>query len=468
MKTNRVVDIVVGLGAGSEGKLNIIEPIAHKYDGAMCRGGGPNAAHTTYYQGKKEVWHQIPACALHAPRSSHLVLGAGAQIDLKHLFREIQVLKDNDAFFLAGTDKPRLRIDHHATIVDEHDIFAENGFSSVCGPQWFNPTSCETHNGDGVKEECKKCVENGFPSEFNPSGPFGSCGVLGCVFGRISVVKTKGTCEGCPLYPKGSMHRKIGSTTHGTGMNAIRKMARGSTLIRDHKGDPLPPVTYAKDHPLLQDFIEDTVALLARLIDEGRGILLEGTQGTTLSLHHGAIPYTTSRDTNAGAWLAESGVSPLAVRDVFGVTRSYPIRVAGNSGPMGKARELTWKEVTERAGMQYEHHDDPKQVKGLIEYTSSTKRVRRIFEFCDESFAKAIAINRPTQLMLTFVDYLNHRDAGCNSWATLSQQSKDWILALEARHNCFFRWLKTGPESHQIIDRSEAPEVQQPRPDGIY
>ena len=62
-------------------------------------------------------------------------------------------------------------------------------------------------------------------------------------------------------------------------------------------GKTNPRVRLAKDGPELRPFIRESQAILERAFARGEHVLLEGTQGTTLSLHHGMYPRVTSRDT---------------------------------------------------------------------------------------------------------------------------------------------------------------------------
>lgn len=396
---NRCVDIVVGLQAGSEGKGKVVSLIAEKYT-ALVRTGGPNAAHTVYYQGEPVSFHQIPCGALHAPNAK-LVLGANAQIDIEYLMKEIEILKQYNMFNDHKYNQPRLIIDHQATVIDPVDKIAENGGRMPdCGELYFHPKDCDIHNNE-----------------------------LG------------GTCLGCDKLPEDSAWAKLGSTTHGAGANLIRKIARG-TKMATLPGDFEGKITLAKDHPQLKDFIDDTADYLNRLVDLGMPVLLEGTQGSVLSLHHGYYPKTTSRDTNASNWCSDAGISPLAIRDIYGVARTYPIRVAGNSGPMSGG-EISWEEVTRRAGS-----------KELIEeITTATKRRRRVFLFGDRDFMKAKNINRPTHYTLTFADYFNIKDFGVNKWDSLSKETKNSIEELEVKTGVHFNIVSTGPKTEHTIVR---------------
>lgn len=87
----------------------------------------------------------------------------------------------------------------------------------------------------------------------------------------------------------------------------------------------------------------DTVELLNDNYDSGKQILLEGTQGSLLDLHLGPYPYTTHKQTQAGQWAIEAGLGLRMEYEICMVARTYPIRVAGNSGPM--AKETTWPNI---------------------------------------------------------------------------------------------------------------------------
>jgi adenylosuccinate synthase len=128
----------------------------------------------------------------------------------------------------------------------------------------------------------------------------------------------------------------IGSTKQGVGAATARKI-----LGRDgnrHLGSIVRLSGTSKE---LRTFIRSVGKELEDAYTSGRRILLEGTQGTDLSLHHAAYtlpdqyyPNVTSRETTVSGCLADAGISPLRVRRVVIVARTYPIRVGGNSGPM--------------------------------------------------------------------------------------------------------------------------------------
>lgn len=84
----------------------------------------------------------------------------------------------------------------------------------------------------------------------------------------------------------------------------------------------------------------DTAEYLNSQFDKGAKLLIEGTQGTLLDLHTGPYPYVTHKSCLPASWMAECGLSPALPTDIVMVVRTYPIRVAGNSGPM--PQEISW------------------------------------------------------------------------------------------------------------------------------
>mgnify|MGYP006345820001 CR=1 FL=1 len=55
-----MVDVILGLQWGDEGKGKIVAYFAKDYDLVARFQGGPNAGHTLYVEDKKVVLHQIP------------------------------------------------------------------------------------------------------------------------------------------------------------------------------------------------------------------------------------------------------------------------------------------------------------------------------------------------------------------------------------------------------------------------
>jgi adenylosuccinate synthase len=194
-----------------------------------------------------------------------------------------------------------------------------------------------------------------------------------------------------------------------------------------------------QDFELLKPYLADTVVLLNQEINQEGIILAEGTQGFGLSLDYGAFPYTTSRDTSASALAASLGLSlHCCFVDVIGVVRTYPIRVAGNSGPFeDDSTELNWAEVALRANCPID----------ITERTSVTKKVRRVATFSEAQLKKACLVNQPTEISLTFADYL---DWSIHEQTCLSPTVESFIDQSEKITQTEVTLVKTGPKT--VID----------------
>jgi adenylosuccinate synthase len=237
-----------------------------------------------------------------------------------------------------------------------------------------------------------------------------------------------------------SLVGSIGSTGQGVGYATARKVMRGALT---------PPVRLAKDIRSLKPFLRDCREQLERAFSQGQRVFLEGTQGTGLSLHHAYYPHVTSRDTTAAGCLAEAGISPTRVRKAIMVCRSYPIRVQSpsrtrTSGPM--SRNLTWREISRRSGI-------PEAELRRTERTSTTNRKRRVGEFDWNLFRRAVSLNGPSDIALTFADYISITNRDANRFEQLTKETIQFIEELERVASAPVSLISTRFESRSIIDR---------------
>mgnify|MGYP001578541964 CR=1 FL=1 len=245
---------------------------------------------------------------------------------------------------------------------------------------------------------------------------------------RLIVDPQAGIIDESHSQSERELKNRIGSTGKGVGAAVAAKVWRD------------PNFKLARDIPELQQYLGDVAMRANQLLDSGKKVFLEGTQGFGLSLHHGIYPYVTSRDTTAGTIIGDAGVSPRSVEDITMVIRTYPIRVAGNSGPL--PNETDWETVTQESG-----YPEP-----LIERTTVTKNVRRVAHFDFDLVKRATMINRPTQIALMFADYLDHGDKGKRDYDDLSDKSKDFIKKIEDETGVPVTLIGTGANNIDIID----------------
>ncbi|MDR0734852.1 MAG: adenylosuccinate synthetase [Elusimicrobiota bacterium] len=200
-------------------------------------------------------------------------------------------------------------------------------------------------------------------------------------------------------------------------------------------------IRFAKDEPLLKEFIKDVPELLASALDKGQDILLEGTQGIKLSLFHGEYPFVTSRDTTASTFLAEAGLGPKSVRDCWVIFKPYVSRVG--PGPLER-------EITDEKELELYHG------KGC-EIGSVSKRLRRIGKFEDAAARKAIIINTATKLAVTHIDLFAGNDAGkVKKYEDFSKEAKDFLEHLKEISESTYprpqlRLISNGAELEEIV-----------------
>lgn len=222
-------------------------------------------------------------------------------------------------------------------------------------------------------------------------------------------------------------------------------------------------------HAIMRDMIPnklkkslcDTSEFLTNAISSGATVLFEGAQGFDLDINHGLeYPYTTSRMTNVASALAESGVSPRKLAEVIMVVRPYPIRVGnsydvngamlGTSGPYSDDNvEVDYEYVRKISGCE---HD-------ITERTTVTGKIRRIFTFSKKRFKRAMEINDPSRIVITFADHIDsslYKATGSVEGATESQR-KNIVDFLEENIwpfmpiNTMLDSFSTGPDNADML-----------------
>lgn len=185
----------------------------------------------------------------------------------------------------------------------------------------------------------------------------------------------------------------IASTFQGVGAALSLKVMRSKS------------VRLVKDIPELEKYCHADIAdvILNRIGKHGHTALAEVAQGYGLSLDGGLYPFCTSRNVNIGQSLAYLDIPHSLVGDRYGVVRTYPIRVGnvpdGYSGDgFFDQEEISWESLSEKLGEE------------TVEFTTVTKRKRRIFSFSKFGFKKAVERNDINKLFITFWDYLTEEE----------------------------------------------------------
>lgn len=239
--------------------------------------------------------------------------------------------------------------------------------------------------------------------------------------------------EAADISAEVDLQKSISSTAQGVGAASARKIMGRGTEIR-----------LARDVAELRPYIRDAQEVLEAAYLNQERVLLEGTQGTTLSLHHGPYPHVTSRDTTVAGCLADAGIAPLRVRRIVMVCRTYPIRVGGPSGPM--ENELTYEELASRSGVLLERLK-------ATETTTTTKRQRRLGEFDWAQLRRSALLNGPTDIALTFADYISVANQGAYRFDQLTGTTLRFIEEVERVAGVPVSMVSTDFNWRNVIDR---------------
>ena len=212
----------------------------------------------------------------------------------------------------------------------------------------------------------------------------------------------------------------VGTTGTGTGpANADRALRK---------------LKLAKDIPEVALFLEDISNSINYSIDNKENVLIEGTQGTFLSLYHGIYPFVTSKDVTASAICSDVGVGPKKIDDVLIVFKSYVTRVG--EGPL--ANEIGTKDAKE---------------KNWLEFGSVTGRERRAAPFDFNLAKKSIRINSATQIALTKLDIIFPECKGVKEYSKLTKEAIKFIENIESEAGIPVTIIGTGAEINHTIDR---------------
>ena len=222
------------------------------------------------------------------------------------------------------------------------------------------------------------------------------------------------------LDRKGHLKEKIGTTGTGTGPCNADRVMRTAKM--------------AREIPELEPYIKDVPQLVNDALDRGENVILEGTQGTYISLYHGGYPYVTSNDVCAAAICSDVGVGPTRVDEVVLVCKAYVTRVG--AGPL--EGEISNEEAKRR---------------GWDEYGTVTGRQRRAAPFNHRLAKRAAMINGATQLAVTKLDILYPQCKGVSSIDDVPDEGNAFIAEIEEKVGLPVTLIGTGPGVEEIIDR---------------
>ena len=346
--------LVVILGAqwGDEGKGKVVDLYAEHADVVARFGGGANAGHTLWVNGKKYVTHLIPSGIV---RGRPCLLGNGMVIDPRVLWQEMQ------DFIQQGL------------AVSPQNLIISSGAHIV--------TPAHIHL-DEITAKAK-------------------LGTTGRGIGPAYEAKAarRGLRAGLMRDPKAfrqavfdhsieSMVRNYRVGSKESFALVYREWEREADAIADE---------YAAYAERLAPHVQDTGDILHRYLEGGKTVIAEGAQGALIDIDHGTYPYVTSSTTTIGGVFSGLGIGPRHLQKIVGVVKAFQTRV-GN-GPM--PTELFGDKAAWLRGVKGEPGS---------EYGATTGRDRRCGWLDLVALRYAIRVNSINELVLTKLDVLSGLD----------------------------------------------------------
>jgi len=294
-----MIDVILGLQWGDEGKGKIVDYFAPQYDIIARFQGGPNAGHTLYVNDEKIVLHQIPSGIFH-PENINLI-GSGVVLDAVTLKKECEKV----AAFGVDVKKNLFISERTHLILPTHRALDK---------------ASEMQKGDGKIGSTLKGIG---PAYMDKTGRNGL---------RVGDLKDKSfTTNYIKLRLK---HQKLLDNFNF------------NEDISDWEEEFFEALEFLKTLNIVNGeyFINEK-------IKEGKRVLAEGAQGSMLDIDFGTFPFVTSSSTITAGVCSGLGVAPQLIKDVMGVTKAYCTRVGGGPFPTELHDEVG--EAIRKAGSEF-------------------------------------------------------------------------------------------------------------------
>ncbi len=336
--------VVIGTQWGDEGKGKLVDILTEKADAVVRFQGGHNAGHTLVIDGQKTILHLIPSGVLRD--GVQCMLGNGVVLSLNALLKEIDILEKS------GIDvRNRLLISEACALLLPFHVAVDQAREKARGNKAIGTT------GRGIG----------------------------------------------PAYEDKVARRGLRA---GDLRNPVLFADKLQELL-DYHNFMLGNYYYQQDQVDFQQTLDEALLLaeqiapmltdvserLYRLQKDGANLLFEGAQGALLDIDHGTYPFVTSSNTTAGSASCGTGLGPLDLDYILGITKAYSTRVGNGPFPT---------ELFDQTG-------DYLGEKGH-EFGATTGRKRRCGWFDAVAMRKSAQMNSLSGICLTKLDVLDGLD----------------------------------------------------------
>ncbi len=276
-----MVDVLLGLQWGDEGKGKIVDYFAPSYDIIARFQGGPNAGHTLYVNGEKIVLHQIPSGIFH--ENTINLIGNGVVLDaitLKNESQKVAAFGIDCKKNLFISDRTHLILPTHRALDKASELSkGESKIGSTLkgiGPAYMDKTG---RNGLRVGD----LLDKNFTTQY-----------IRLRLKHQRLLDSFGFQEDITAWEEEFFE-------------ALEFMRQLNIVSGEY-------------------FINEKIS-------EGKRVMAEGAQGSMLDVDFGTFPFVTSSNTISAAVCNGLGVAPQKIKDVIGVTKAYCTRVGGGPFP---------------------------------------------------------------------------------------------------------------------------------------
>lgn len=416
---------IVGINWGDEGKGRMVDLLSENYD-IVCRyQGGNNAGHTIIKDGMKVVLNLLPSGILRDNTVN--VLGTGMVIDVKHLFNEVEKLREQGI----KITPENLKISDRATICMPYHVLL-----------------------DGLEED------------------------------RLGDAKFGSTRRGiAPVYADKYMKKtfRMGDILHFDYL--LKKLPsiiewKNLTVVGGYKAEPIKVdeiVNWLETYALpFKDYIVNTTEYLSEEIKKGKSIMFEAQLGALRDIDFGIYPYTSSSSTISAYAPIGAGIPGEKLTNVIGIMKAYSTCVG--EGPFTAEMFGDEGEALRKAGG---------------EYGAATGRPRRVGAFDVVASRYGVKIQGADTIALTKLDVLSYLDkipvcvayevdgerttvfpsgdalnkakpvieyldgfgdvSKCRTWASLPENAKKYIKFIERTVGCRIGYISVGADREEYI-----------------
>ena len=423
-----MVDVLLGLQWGDEGKGKIVDYLAPRYDIIARFQGGPNAGHTLKFDGQKFVLHTIPS-GIFRPTQINLI-GNGVVVDPITLEKELRALTEagvdyTNRLFIAK--KAHLILPTHR-LLDAASEKAKGKAKIGSTLRGIGPTYMDKTGRNGLR------VGDLDSSDFEQ---------------KYNALKNK-HAQLLKIYPEIDFDLKA----------------------EEEKW--LDSIAFIKRLPQV-----DGEYFINQALQKGKRILAEGAQGSMLDIDYGTYPFVTSSNTITAGVCTGLGIAPNKIAEVIGITKAYCTRVG--SGPFPTELMDDNGALLQKEGMEFGATTgrprrcgwiDLPQLKYTIMLNGVTQlaitKIDVLNKFPAIKAANSYTINGITTDNLpydvcaykiepnfqSFVGWESSLDQ-IKDYEALPQNAKSFIAELENSLGIPVTMVSTGPERQELIDRNK-------------